>query len=125
MYAINQRFAQLKYQVELACIEKNPQVAASLRKYSAVLVCGFIERSVEVIVLERLRNLAHPRIQNFVKSYFKRGRNFNCNSICGLLEKFDSNWGNNFRNFIDENEKEVVALDSIYSVVPVRKFPTL
>lgn len=116
MYAINQRFRQLEEQVEIACNVKDPEVAASLRKYCAVLVCGFVERSVEVIVLERLRGLAHPKVRNFIKSYFNRGRNFNCNSICNLLERFDSGWGSNFRKFIENSDKEVMALNSIYSV---------
>ena len=116
MYAINQRFRQLEGQVNIACNEKDPEIAASLRKYCAVLVCGFVERSVEVIVLERLRGLAHPKVQSFIKSYFNRGRNFNCNSICNLLERFDSSWGSNFKEFVENNDKEVMALISIYSV---------
>ena len=116
MFAIEERFKLLEQQVELACNASDEEVAANLRRFGTVLICGFVERSIEVILLERLKPLAHPRVLNFVKSHFKRGTNYNCEVICSLLERFEPEWKNKFKHFMDNNEKEVDALSSTYSV---------
>ena len=116
MFAIEEKFKVLEQSIELACNATDEEVAANLRRYGTVLICGFVERSIEVVLLERLRPRAHPRVLNFVKSYFKRGSNYNCETICQLLERFEPKWKNNFRAFMDTNEKEVDALSSTYSV---------
>lgn len=116
MFAINQRFERLTKQVEIACSADDVELGAILRSYGTVLICGFVERSVEVIILERLRSRAHPKVINFVKSHFKKGTNYNCNAICQLLDRFDSKWKESFRDFMENNEKEVEALSSIYSI---------
>ena len=136
MFAIEERFKLLEQQVELACNASDEEVAANLRRFGTVLICGFVERSIEVILLERLKPLAHPKVLNFVKSHFKRGTNYNCEVICNLLERFDQlfsvlefdalddlgeavnrrEWKNKFKHFMDNNEKEVDALSSTYSV---------
>ena len=74
MFAIEQRFRSLEQQIELACSAADEEVAASLRQYGTVLICGFVERSIEVVLLERLTRRAHPRVLNFVKSHFKRNK---------------------------------------------------
>lgn len=116
MFAIEERFKLLEQQVELACNASDEEVAANLRRFGTVLICGFVERSIEVILLERLKPLAHPRVLNFVKSHFKRGTNYNCDVICNLLERFEPEWKNKFKHFMDNNEKQVDALSSTYSV---------
>ena len=116
MFAIEQRFVALERQIELACSTGDEEVSSSLRRFGSVLICGFVERSVEVVVLERLRDRAHPKVLSFVKSHFKKGTNYNCNEIRQLLDRFDSKWGNEFGKFIMDHEKEVEALSSTYSV---------
>lgn len=116
MFAIEQRFKHLQQQIELACNASDDEVATDLRKFGTVLICGFVERSIEVILLERLRPLAQPRVLSFVKSHFKRGTNYNCETICQLLERFEPEWKNKFQDFMDKNEKEVDGLTSTYSV---------
>lgn len=116
MFAIENRYQRLQERVELACLEKDEEISDALRKYCTVLICGFVERSVEVIILDRLRSRAHPRILSFVKSYFKRGRNYDCNTICSLLERFDTSWKASFDEFLVRHEREVEALSSVYSV---------
>jgi len=116
MFAIEARFESLDHQIELACNARDEEVAANLRSYGTVLICGFVERSVEVIVLERLKSRAQSRVLNFVKSHFKRGTNYNCEAICQLLERFEPDWKNNFKDFMNDNEKEVDGLTSTYAV---------
>lgn len=116
MFAIEQRFRSLEQQIELACSAADEEVAANLRRYGTVLICGFVERSIEVVLLERLERRAHRRVLNFVKSHFRRGTNYNCETICQLLERFEPEWRDKFRAFMDSNEREVEALSSTYSV---------
>ena len=116
MFAIEERFKLLKQQIELACNASDEEVAANLRRFGTVLICGFVERSIEVILLDRLKTLAHPRVLQFVKSYFKRGTNYNCETISQLLERFEPDWKTNFKNFMESNEKEVDGLSSTYAV---------
>ena len=116
MFAINQRFERLERQINLACSVDDEELSANLSRFGTVLICGFVERSVEVVILERLGKKAHPRIIKFVKSSFKRGTNYNCNAICQLLERFDLSWRDKFREFMNNNEKEVEALSSTYNM---------
>jgi len=116
MLAVERRFQALEQQIDLARAAKDDEVSSSLRRFGTVLICGFVERSVEVVLLERLRDRAHPRVLNFVKSHFKRGTNYNCENICQLLDRFDPDWGREFESFMKNNEKEVDALASTYSV---------
>ncbi len=55
---------------------------ADLAKFGAVLVCGFVERCVEVVILQRLSGRAHPRITKFIQAYFRKGTNYECEAIC-------------------------------------------
>ncbi|NFV78885.1 HEPN domain-containing protein [Magnetospirillum aberrantis] len=92
------------------------EIRADMAKFGAILICGFVERSVEIIVLERLSGRAHPRITKFIQSYFKKGTNYSCEQIKQLLEKFDVNWSRNFKVFMDENGMVVDQLDSAYTL---------
>ncbi len=116
MLAIRSRLAALERQIDLSCSAEDAEVAANLRCFSTVLICGFVERSVEVVLLERLRDRAHPRVLKFVRSHLVRGRNYNCENIRQLLYRFDSEWGQNFDHFQKDHEKEVQALVSMYYV---------
>lgn len=116
MFAIEQRFEKLERQIEIACFTEDPQIADGLRRYGTVLICGFVERSVEVVILERLKNRAHPKVINFVKSHFKKGSNYHCETISQLLERFEPSWRDHFRKFMEGNAKQVDALLSTYNV---------
>ncbi|MBY0306156.1 MAG: hypothetical protein K2W86_13545 [Sphingomonas sp.] len=91
-------------------------IKAMLARHGAVLLCGYVERSVEIIVLDRLSRRAHDRVMQFVKSHFKRGTNYDCEAICQLLERFDISWSRKYRSFIDGNDAVKEALTSVYTV---------
>lgn len=92
------------------------QIQADLARHGAVLVCGFIERCVEIVILERLSFRGHPRVISFVKSHFKRGTNYDCEAIRGLLERFDLEWSDKFRSFMADHSSLVGALESAYTL---------
>ena len=92
------------------------EIQADLARYGAVLICGYVERCAEVIIIERLARKAHPRVINFVKSHFKRGTNYNCIAISELLERFDLDWARRFREFCDSNAQHVTEIESAYNL---------
>lgn len=87
-----------------------------LFRYGSVLICGAVERSVEIIVLERLTSKAHPRVLNFVKAHFKRGHNLDCAAIEELLGRFDISWKSSFCDFVQQNADVKEAISSCYAV---------
>jgi hypothetical protein len=92
------------------------ELRSDLARYGVVLVCGYVERCVEVIMLERLSQKAHPRVIHFLKGHFKKGTNYDCEAICQLLIRFDQGWESSFRDLINSNEEWASSLSSAYSI---------
>jgi hypothetical protein len=92
------------------------ELKSDLARLGAVLVCGYVERCVEVIVLNRLTTKAQPRVLQFIKSYFKKGTNYNCKAICHLLSRFDQSWETAFRSKISKNDQWSTSLASAYNL---------
>lgn len=117
IFAVEARKRQLETYFIRALDPAIPEeVRADLAKHGTILVCGFVERSVELIVIEKIRKLAHPRVENFIRSHFKFGRNYDCEAIVQLLERFDSKWGLNFRDFLKSRDDLVQAILSAYGL---------
>jgi len=115
-HAIDSRIRKLDGFFARASAVDDDELKSDLSKLGAVLACGFVERSVEIIVLDRISYRAHPRVQSFVKSYFKKGTNYDCEAICKLLERFDLAWSQNMRSWIDANDGAASSLISIYAL---------
>jgi hypothetical protein len=92
------------------------EMVSDLSKFGAVLICGYVEKCVEVIVLERLKSRAHPRVMAFLKSHFRRGTNYDCKTIVQLLNRFDPDWAERFQFYCAENDKHAESLDSAYAL---------
>lgn len=90
------------------------EMQTDLARLGAVLICGYVEQCVAVVIIERLKTRAQPRVLNFVKSHFRRGTNYNCKAIMELLDRFDPDWSRRFKEFCLVNESHVVMLDSAY-----------
>ena len=114
---IDSRLIQLTEFVHASCKDDVPEkVQGQLFRFGSVLVCGCIERSIEIIIIERLRHRAHERVLNFVRSHFKSGRNFDCKAIQELLGRFDRNWAKKFEVFLKDNPDMSERISSCYSV---------
>ncbi|TBY28406.1 hypothetical protein E0H93_24995 [Rhizobium leguminosarum bv. viciae] len=92
------------------------EILSDLARLGAVLACGYVERCVEIIILERLSKRAHERVLQFVKTHFKKGTNYDCEAICQLLERFDIAWASEFRRILKGNEQWETSLDSLYAL---------
>jgi RiboL-PSP-HEPN len=92
------------------------RIQSYLFRFGTVLICGNVERSIEIIILERLAARAHPRVLSFVKSHFQRGINFDCNAVKQLLQRFDADWYRAFNAFVENNPHVEEGIVSCYSV---------
>ena len=99
---------------------KNPgltdEIRSDLARLGAVLVCGFVERCVEVIILDRLSSRAHPRVNSFIRGHFRRGTNYDCEAICQLFERFDLDWGRRPRGTLASRDNITESLTSAYTL---------
>lgn len=92
------------------------EVVSDLSKLAAVLTCGYVERCVEIVILERLASRAHTRVLKFIKAHFKRGANYDCEAMCQLLERFDTDWSERLRQKLGANEQLETSLASLYVI---------
>ena len=92
------------------------EVRSDLAKHGIVLVCGFVEQSVKMIIMDKIAYRAHPRVQNFVRRHFERGTNYSCEAISQLLERFDIQWRDRFRVLLKSRDDLVEALRSAYTL---------
>lgn len=114
---IQSRIDQIERYIARALQGDVPEdIQASLAQFGAVLVCGFVERSVEIVITERLSHRAHDRVLSFIKSHFRRGTNYDCEAIAQLLNRFDSAWYRKFSDFVDKNADVKEGLSSVYGV---------
>jgi RiboL-PSP-HEPN len=114
---LDSRFRAIQAFVEQSCAAVVPeQVQGYLFRFGTVLICGYVERSMEIIILSRLKRKAHPRVLNFVKSHFSRGSNFDCAAVEQLLNRFDATWYRSFCRFVEDNPDVKEGISSCYSV---------
>lgn len=117
MFAIEQRFIALNKLISAAQKKGlDEQTASYFCKLGSVLVCGNLERCVELLVSERVASKAPPQVLSFLKTYFKRGTNYDCDQIAQLLYRFDSKWGKDFDAFIEQNGAIKEGVSSCYAV---------
>ena len=116
MLAIESRKDALDRFFSRAGAVEDREVQADLAKLGAVLSCGFLERSVEIIIMERIDKRAQDRVKNFIKSHFKRGTNYDCVAICGLLERFEISWSKKMKDWMDKNPGPVESISSVYGL---------
>lgn len=111
------RLVALKAYVDMVSSSHAPEDLKSyLFRFGTVLMCGTIERCVEIIVLNRLAHKAHPRILRFVKSHFKKGTNFDCRAVKQLLERFDPAWADKWSEYVNGSPDVDERINSLYAV---------
>jgi hypothetical protein len=115
--AIESRKLQLDVYFDRAITTNIPdEVRSDLARHGTILVCGLVERSVELVIMEKVKQHTNPRIQSFIRGHFRRGANYNCETIAQLLDRFDVEWGRRFRIFMKTNDDLVQAVISAYEL---------
>jgi hypothetical protein len=92
------------------------ETASYYCKLGCVLVCGNLERCIEILIRDRVGKRSAPQVSTFLAAYFKRGSNYDCDDIKELLFRFDNDWGHLFDNFVSTNEFIRTSISSAYSV---------
>ena len=116
-FAIEQRFIALDKLIRAAQAKGlDEQTASYFCKLGSVLICGNLERCIELILSERISSRSPPQVMSFLKAYFKRGANYDCDQISQLLYRFDTTWGRDFEEFVEKNSAVREGISSCYAV---------
>jgi len=115
-FEIEQRFKILNELIVAASSKDLDEKTASyICRLGSVQICGNLERCIEIIIVSRL-DRSPAQVRNFLKRYFERGTNYDCERICQLLYRFDSSWGHSFEEFLKHNESIKESISSCYAV---------
>jgi len=94
---------------------------AEWAKYLCVLVSGYIEESLRVLLDQYIRRRAAPVIQNFVWGEIKDITNCKTSKIASVLQRFNPTWENDFLNDIQAKSRIVDEIkNSVDSVIANR-----
>jgi len=80
-------------------------------RYLCVLISGFIENAMRILLTEYSKNKSHPNVSNYVSKQIKGITNLNNERILQLLGAFDSEWRSVIEKKITDAQKD--AIDSI------------
>ncbi|MBO1057855.1 MAG: hypothetical protein HEQ27_15560 [Dolichospermum sp. JUN01] len=97
---------------KVACFEE-PAIKSEWSKYLCILVSGFIEESLRVLLEKYCENKASANIQKFVGKKIDDITNCNANKIKKILDEFSSDWSNKFTNRIIDNDQIKTAIDNV------------
>ncbi|MEH2384263.1 MAG: HEPN domain-containing protein [Nostoc sp.] len=99
----------------------NPADQSEWSKYLCILVSGYIEESLRVLLEAYSTSHASPYIQNFVSREIRSITNCKTNKIVDTLCKFNSAWGSDFTHQISAKSRIADEIkDSIDSIVTNR-----
>lgn len=116
-FEIEQRFRHLE-ELVVAAADKNldGRMAAYICRLGSIQICGNLERCFELVLIARLADRSSKQIGSFLRRYFQRGINYDCERICQLLYRFDPNWGHTFEDFVATNDHLKESVSSCYAV---------
>ena len=87
------------------------EIKAHFSRYLCVLVSGFIENSLRIVLSKYATTRSHPNVANFVNQKLRHQTNFNTRKISQLLGFFLADWSIEFdRTLPDESKK---AFDAV------------
>lgn len=94
---------------------------AEWARYLCVLVSGYIEESLRVLLAQYTRTRATPVIQNFVWGEIKDITNCKTSKIANVLQRFNPTWKNDFLNDIQAKSRVIDEIkNSVDSVIANR-----
>ena len=89
----------------------DPELLANWAKYLCVLVSGFVEESVRVLVLKYAKSKAAPEIGHFVSCRIREFHNAKMSNILTLLEDFSKELRSQIESATEGELKD--AVDSV------------
>lgn len=89
----------------------NFELQSHWARYLCVLVSGFLEKSVSLILKEYSKRTSSPFVANFVEKKISRFQNANMEKIIQLVSSFNSDWADTLDEELDIEVK--TSVDSI------------
>jgi len=87
------------------------EMQAHWAKYLCILVSGFLENSLRIMLSDYANKTSAPNIANYVNNHIKGITNLNNTKIAQLLGSFSDEWRQKYESFVDDEEK--AAIDSV------------
>ena len=87
------------------------ELQAHWARYLCVLVSGFLEKSISLILKEYTKNNSSPCVVNFVEKKIGRFQNAKMERILELIASFNSDWANALKKELSDETKD--SVDSI------------
>jgi hypothetical protein len=112
---MNQRITSEKQKLDslfkTISVIKNEEMKSHWAKYLCVLISGFIDNALKIMLTDYTSKLCHPNILNFINSRLNKLTNLKEETIFQLLSSFNPDWAKNFRNKLSDEQKN--AFDSV------------
>ncbi len=96
-------------------LSSDPELLSHWAKYLCVLVCGFLENSVELCLIEYCRKHGDENVNNFVSTELRSFQNPKMGKILELFGSFSKTWEEDLRQ-----QSEGRISDAINSIVANR-----
>ncbi len=96
---------------KVRAIGDDSEVKSHWARYLCVLVSGFIEQSVRIILTEYASNKSHVRVSNFVDRQLRDLQNAKCDKLLDWVARFDPTWRTTIEGQMDD--RLVSAINSI------------
>jgi hypothetical protein len=93
----------------------DPEIQADFARYLIVLTCGFLENSIEAIILDFTKRRSGGEVASYVEQQLKLWTNPNCEKIKTLLGTFKSSWRDQLEVYLVDEKK-----DSVNGLVALR-----
>jgi len=95
----------------VAGVPHDPELLSDFARYLCVLVSGFLEQSVQELVLEHARRRASSTVQRYVESRMRGFTNAKTQRLLDLLGAFDPDWRKKLEQYLVDERKD--AVDSV------------
>lgn len=95
----------------------DPEDQAHNAKYLAVLVSGYLEQAIKEILLHYTSKGSRSQISRYIEKTWPISTNMKAEKIVVMLNHFDSDWGNEFNDWLDQ---DVLRKGHINSIVEWR-----
>jgi len=89
-------------------LSSDPELLSHWAKYLCVLVCGFLENSVELCLAEYCRRRGDENINNFVSAELRSFQNPRMGKILDLFGSFSKTWAEEMKNDVSGQISDAV-----------------
>lgn len=109
---IDSRIAKLEAAFSRAGnLDPTSEVRSDFAKYLCVLVSGFLERTVETILIEHVRSRSAESVVGYIEQTLRAG-NLNAHNLLVLVGRFDLDAKERLEEFLDDERRD--AINSIH-----------